>query len=70
MTGSFTEISDAAKQARREYKREWNKRNADKVRAAQRRYWEKRALMKREANDEHGKGSEVPDGRDPALSEH
>ena len=28
--------------ARREYKRQWAKKNPDKVRAQQRRYWEKR----------------------------
>ena len=36
-------MTEAAKQARREYKREWNRRNADKVREAQARYWEKKA---------------------------
>ena len=36
-------MTEAAKIARREYKREWNRRNPDKVKAAQRRYWEKKA---------------------------
>ena len=33
----------AAIQGRREYQREWRKANPDKVRATNRRYWEKKA---------------------------
>lgn len=36
-------MTDKAKAARREYKREWNRRNPDKVKAAQERYWNKKA---------------------------
>lgn len=36
-------MNDKAKEMRREYKREWNRRNKDKVKAAQERYWNKRA---------------------------
>lgn len=36
-------ISDAAREARNAYKREWNKKNPDKVKAASERYWEKKA---------------------------
>lgn len=36
-------MNEAAKEARRAYKREWNRRNPDKVKAAQERYWEKKA---------------------------
>ena len=36
-------MTDAAREARREYKRQWNRANADKVKAAQARYWEKKA---------------------------
>lgn len=36
-------MSEAAKEARRAYKREWAHRNPDKVKAAQERYWTKRA---------------------------
>lgn len=36
-------MTEQAKAARRAYKREWNRRNKDKVAAAQRRYWEKKA---------------------------
>lgn len=36
-------MTEQAKAARRAYKREWNRRNADKVKAAQARYWERKA---------------------------
>lgn len=36
-------MTEAAKEARRAYRREWNRRNPDKVKAAQERYWNKRA---------------------------
>ena len=42
-------MTEAAKEARRAYKREWNRKNKDKVKEAQRRYWEKRAA---EAQDQ------------------
>ena len=34
---------DAAAEARRAYKREWNRKNPEKVKAAQDRYWKKKA---------------------------
>ncbi len=34
---------EMAAEARRAYKRAWNRKNPDKVRAAQDRYWEKKA---------------------------
>lgn len=36
-------MDEKAKEARRAYKREWNRKNPDKVKAAQERYWNKRA---------------------------
>ena len=36
-------MNEAAKEARRQYKRNWNKANPDKVRAYQERYWNKKA---------------------------
>lgn len=36
-------ISEEAKARRRAYKKKWNAENRDKVRAAQERYWEKKA---------------------------
>lgn len=39
------ETDNAAVEARRAYKREWARRNPDKVKAAQQRYWEKKAAQ-------------------------
>lgn len=39
------ELSKEAKEARRKYKREWARKNKDKVKAAQERYWEKQANL-------------------------
>lgn len=36
-------MNDKAKEMRREYKREWNRKNKDKVKAAQERYWNRKA---------------------------
>lgn len=36
-------MNEQAKEARRAYKRKWNRENADKVKAAQARYWERKA---------------------------
>ena len=36
-------MTEAAKEARRAYKRQWNARNRDKVKEAQARYWERKA---------------------------
>lgn len=43
------ELSEKALEARRAYKRKWNKENPDKVRAAQARYWERKAQETEEA---------------------
>lgn len=40
-------MTDKAKEARRAYKRSWAKANPDKVKAQQRRYWER--VAEREA---------------------
>ena len=37
------EISEKAKEAQREYLREWRRKNPDKVREQNRRYWERKA---------------------------
>lgn len=46
-------MTDAAKEARRAYRRQWNANNKDKVRAHQERYWQRKAeqlqQMKQEA---------------------
>lgn len=36
-------MTEQAREARRAYKREWNRKNKDKVQQAQARYWERKA---------------------------
>lgn len=45
-------MNDKAKEARRAYKREWNRRNRDKVKQAQARYWERKAAQQAAADQE------------------
>lgn len=45
----MTNLDAAAIQARREYQRQWRAKNPDKVRATNRRYWEKKAQEYRES---------------------
>ena len=40
-------LTEQARQARREYKRQWAKRNPDKIRAQQERHWERKAAEQR-----------------------
>lgn len=47
-------MTEAARAIKNEYARKWRKANPDKARAAQRRYWEKKA-----AAAEPGKGAEA-----------
>ena len=47
-------MTEAAKEARRAYKRAWNKKNKDKVKAAQARYWERKAQQVEQAEKEAG----------------
>lgn len=37
------QMTEAAKEARRAYKRQWARDNPDKIRAQQQRYWQKKA---------------------------
>lgn len=39
----MTATQDAIRKAQAEYRREWRKKNPDKVKAAQDRYWTKKA---------------------------
>ena len=41
-----TKIEELARQERLEYFKQWRANNKDKVRATNKRYWEKRALNK------------------------
>ncbi len=45
-------MSEAARIARNAYKRKWAKENPDKVKAANRRYWEKKAQEMKTAAEE------------------
>lgn len=47
-------ISEAAKEARNAYLREWRKKNPERVKAIEARYWEKKAekAMQEAAKDE------------------
>ena len=49
--GKRCEFSEAAKAARREYRRKWQREHPEKTREYTRRYWEKKAaeLQEREA---------------------
>jgi len=42
------ELSEAARKARNAYKREWARKNREAVKAANRRYWEKKAAEMKE----------------------
>lgn len=45
-------LTNEANEERRHYKREWARKNRDKVRAQQERYWQKRAAQKAQAAQE------------------
>ncbi len=43
-------MNEAAKEARRAYRREWQRKNPDKVRAYQERYWSRKAAEKQQSD--------------------
>ena len=45
-------MDEKAREARRAYKREWNRRNRDKVKAAQERYWSRKAAQQEQITDD------------------
>ena len=47
-------IHELAKEAQRQYQREWRAKNPDKVRAKNRRYWERKARQLLEASEKEG----------------
>lgn len=51
------QLSKAAKSIRNEYYRQWRAANPDKVRAKNRRYWEKKAAKAAEETNEQTKNS-------------
>lgn len=50
-------MTDAARIARNEVQREWRKKNPEKVRAAQARYWERKAEKMKNERQAQGNGS-------------
>ena len=57
-------MTEQALEMRRAYKRDWNRRNRDKVRAAQERYWNRKAAAadsSRTGDTDNGRGHD--DGR-------
>lgn len=48
-------MTAAAKEAQRAYKRSWRRKNPEKVKEYNRRYWEKKAVMAAERNYNNGK---------------
>lgn len=50
-------MTSEAMEARRNYKREWNKNNRDKVKAAQERYWVRRAAREKGAQKRNDTGT-------------
>lgn len=49
-----TTLQERAAEERREYFRQWRAKNKDKVRENNRRYWERRAAKKAQAEQEAG----------------
>lgn len=47
-------LEERAREERREYYRQWRAKNPDKVKENNRRYWEKRAAKKAQAEQEAG----------------
>lgn len=45
-------MDELAREERRKYQREWRRKNKDKVRAINQRYWVNRARKKRQAETE------------------
>lgn len=52
--------------ARRAYKREWARKNPDKIRAQQERYWTRRAAEAAAADTEDAVQTEEPSAQHPA----
>ena len=56
-------MSERGLEARRAYKREWARRNPDKIREQQRRYWERKAA----AAEEQQAAQQNADRRDQRI---
>lgn len=52
-------MTDEARQAKRQYEREWRRKNADKVRAINERYWANKAAENRQKQAEIGRNNDA-----------
>ena len=50
----MTEFSEKARAAQRAYLREWRRKNPEKVRESNRRYWERKAAQLEQEQPERG----------------
>ena len=57
-------MTEAAREAKNKYKREWRKNNPEKVRAANVRYWEKKARGESEQQQDRNSNSCTTDKPD------
>ena len=64
----MAEMSEAAREARKAYQREWNRKNKDKVKANQARYWERKAAKAKEQEQAKARRGKT-DTRPPAPPE-
>lgn len=55
----MNDFTEYAREARREYMREWRAKNGDKIRESNRRYWERRAAREKE-RDNHAETKDKP----------
>lgn len=55
---SENEMQELVRKERSRYAREWRAKNPDKVAAINRRYWERKAQQRTEAEREEGGGAE------------
>ena len=57
-------MTEEAKQARQAYRREWQRKNRDKVKAYNERYWEKKAAAQNAADQEAPAADQETPGED------
>lgn len=58
-------LSEQAIAARRKYKREWARKNPDKIRAQQERYWQRQAERQQAQEEQHAQHApQVEAGQD------
>ena len=57
-------MSEAAREARKAYQREWNRKNKDKVKANQARYWERKAAKAKEQEQAKAKREKTGGGKE------